>query len=146
MATAVLKLIMYSFASGAAALVNFSSRFLYDIFFSFWLSVIFAYFTGMLVNYLLSRKYVFSSYTGARIGNTFIKFAFIALIGLFVTSVTAIFILGLLSEHTNMSEDMAKTIAHTLAIGAAFFASFFGHNFITFRSTGLSRIIRRKIK
>lgn len=140
------RLILYLFASGSAALVNFTSRFLYDIFFSFWLSVIFAYFTGMLVNYVFSRKYVFGSYDGENMGRTFAKFMLVALLGLFATTIAAIFILRFLCEYTNLNEDMAKALAHTLAIGIAFFASFLGHNFITFRSTGLAKLVKEKIK
>lgn len=126
--------------------MNFGSRFVYNIFISFWLSVVLAYFTGMLVNFALSRKYVFDSYAGATFRNTLLKFAFITLIGLGVTTIISVVALELIRANTGIQEDSAKAAAHILGIGAAFFASFFGHKFITFRSTGFSGLLKRNKK
>lgn len=140
----MLKLLFYLLASGAAALVNFCSRFLYDLFMEFWVSVIAAYFTGMLVNYSISKKYVFASYDGASTIKTLTKFSLVALLGLGVTTVASILILEFVSAKFPISESLAKTLAHCLGIGLAFVASFLGHNFFTFSATGFSRFLRRK--
>lgn len=137
------KIFLYFLASGAAALVNFGSRFLYDFFMDFWVSVIAAYFTGMLVNYVLSRKYVFSSYAGATTTKTLTKFALVAFLGLAVTTGVSILALDLLQERFAVGEALAKPVAHCLGIGIAFVASFLGHNFLTFRATGFSRLLKR---
>lgn len=126
--------------------MNFGSRFLYDVFFNFWVSVIFAYFTGMAVNFALSRKYVFQNYAGASIHKTFIKFSIVALFGLAVTACVSIFAVEFLFVHTELDEELSKALAHTLGIGAAFFASFFGHKFITFNRTGIASLIKGKLK
>lgn len=139
----MLRLFLYFLASGAAALVNFASRFFYDLFLEFWVSVIVAYFTGMLVNYLLSKKYVFSSYAGATTAKTLSKFAIIAFLGLAVTTVVTIIALDLLQQWSPLGEPMARALAHCLGIGTAFVASFLGHNFLTFRATGFSRFFKR---
>lgn len=139
----MLKIFLYFLASGAAALVNFGSRFLYDLFMDFWVSVIAAYFTGMLVNYVLSRKYVFSSYAGATTTKTLSKFAIIAFLGLGVTTAVSLLALDLLQERFALGEPLAKPLAHCLGIGTAFVASFLGHNFLTFRATGFSRLLKR---
>lgn len=140
----MLKLFLYLVVSGFAALVNFASRFLYDIFFDFWLSVVFAYFTGMFVNYALSKKYVFQSYDGAQTRKTISKFAFVAFMGLVVTTASSVIALELLGDI--FEARYAEPLAHCLGIGAAFFASFLGHNFFTFRETGISRFWRRHKK
>lgn len=139
----MLKMFLYFLASGAAAIVNFGSRFLYDVFLDFWASVIAAYFTGMLVNYVLSRKYVFASYSGATTAKTLTKFAIIAFLGLAVTTAVSVAALELLQGRFGMGQSLAKPLAHCLGIGTAFVASFLGHNFLTFRATGISRFFRR---
>lgn len=142
----MIRIFLYFLASGVAALVNFSSRFFYDLFLNFWLSVIAAYFTGMLVNYLLSKKYVFSSYAGATIPKTLSKFSIIALLGLAVTTVVSILALDFFQARFAIGEPVAKAMAHCLGIGTAFVASFLGHNFLTFRATGVSRLLRERFR
>lgn len=139
----MLRIFLYFVASGVAALVNFGSRFFYDLFCDFWVSVVAAYFTGMLVNYALSRKYVFSSYTGATTTKTLSKFTLVALLGLGVTTVVSIVALDVLHGRLALAEPVAKALAHCLGIGTAFAASFLGHNFLTFRATGISRFFKR---
>lgn len=139
----MLRLFLYFLASGLAAAVNFASRFVYDIFTSFWLSVILAYFTGMVVNYLLSRKYVFDSYAGATIKKTSLKFVCIALLGLGITLLVSLGVRMCIETYLDLPEHFAKALAHMIGIGIAFFASFFGHKLITFRSTGFSRLLGR---
>lgn len=139
----MLRIFLYFLASGVAALVNFGSRFFYDLFCDFWVSVVAAYFTGMLVNYALSRKYVFSSYTGATTTKTLSKFTLVALLGLGVTTVVSVVALDVLQGRLALAEPVAKALAHCLGIGTAFVASFLGHNFLTFRATGISRFFKR---
>lgn len=139
----MLKLFLYFIVSGTAALVNFGSRFFYDLFCDFWVSVIAAYFTGMLVNYALSRKYVFATYAGATTTKTLSKFTIIAGLGLCVTTVVSVMALDLLQRHFLLAEQLARALAHCLGIGTAFVVSFLGHNFLTFRATGLSRFFKR---
>lgn len=139
----MLKVLLYFMVSGVAALVNFGSRFFYDLFFDFWVSVVFAYFSGMLVNYALSRKYVFSSYTGATTAKTLSKFALVAFLGLGITTIVSLLALELFQQRIALGENLAKALAHCFGIGTAFVASFLGHNFLTFRATGFSRLLRR---
>lgn len=100
-----------------------------------------AYFTGMICNYLLSRKYVFSSYNGATMGRTFTKFAFVALLGLVITTLVSMLALEIFLANSWGKEQWAKAAAHCLGIGAAFFVSFLGHNFLTFRETGVAKFM-----
>lgn len=139
----MLRIFLYFLVSGVAALVNFASRFFYDLFLDFWVSVVAAYFTGMLVNYALSRKYVFSSYAGATTTKTLSKFAVIAFLGLGITTVVSVIALDLLQQRFTLAEPLARGLAHCLGIGTAFAASFLGHNFLTFRATGISRFFKR---
>lgn len=142
----MIRILFYFFASGIAALTNFLSRIFYDIFLSFWISVIAAYFTGMLVNYLLSKKYVFPSYSGATTTKTLSKFSIVAFFGLVVTTAVSIISLDFLQVYFAITEPMAKAMAHCLGIGTAFVVSFLGHNFLTFRATGVSRLLKERFK
>lgn len=139
----MLRIFLYFLVSGLAALVNFGSRFFYDLFCDFWISVIAAYFTGMLVNYALSRKYVFASYVAATTTKTLSKFTIIAFLGLGVTTAVSVVALDLLQRHFVLADQLARALAHCLGIGTAFVASFLGHNFLTFRATGISRFFKK---
>ena len=46
-------------AGGLAALVNFGSRFLYDVFVTYTIAIILAYITGMVTAFYLNKLFVF---------------------------------------------------------------------------------------
>lgn len=140
----MLKIFLYFLTSGVAALVNFLSRFFYNFFLNFGTSVITAYFTGMLVNYILSKKYVFSSYTGATTVKMLSKFSLIAFLGLAITTLVSIFAVNLLQDRFAIEESKAEALAHCLGIATAFAVSFLGHNFLTFRAVSISRLLKRR--
>lgn len=123
-------------------MANFGSRFLYNLVADFWISVIAAYLTGMLVNYAISKKYVFATYEGATTLKTLTKFTLMALVGLGVTTLVSIFILDFLTARSTFAEPLAKALAHCAGMGISFIVSFLGHNFLTFKSTGISHFIK----
>ena len=51
--------LLFLFAGGFAALVNFSSRFLFEFYFDYIASVLLAYLIGMLTAFLLNQRFVF---------------------------------------------------------------------------------------
>jgi putative flippase GtrA len=138
------KLGLYFLASGAAALVNFLSRFAYDLTFEFATSVVLAYCTGMIVNFSLSKLFVF----GARkSGNTWregIKFLIVAGAGLAVTTLVSLAAVWAMQWRPVLSDaPLQYTIAHACGMAAGFVANFGGHKLVSFRETGLWARLRR---
>ncbi len=129
---------LYFLASGTAAAVNFGSRFVYDAFFSFGVSVIFAYCTGMLVNFSLSKLFVFEARHSGKTWRELAKFLVVAGLGLLFTygvSISAAWFLDGLA--LGFSQELTHTAAHIAGMGAGFVANFIGHKLISFRETGI---------
>ncbi len=55
------RFIRFLLAGGLAALVNFGSRFFYNLFVDFSTAVVLAFFTGLITGYILNKRYVFTS-------------------------------------------------------------------------------------
>ncbi len=141
--SAVRKLGLYFLASGAAALVNFLSRFAYDLSFEFAASVVLAYCTGMIVNFSLSKLFVFDA---RKSGNTWregIKFLLVAGAGLAVTTGVSLAVVWAFKLRPSFSETLQYTIAHACGMGAGFVANFGGHRLVSFRETGLWARLRK---
>lgn len=123
----------YTISGGFAALINFGSRIIYEITFSFNASLVLAYFTGLLVNYSLSRRYVFAESREANVTKQCITFIAIASAGLLITYVATLASFTLLSNMTQLDAALTKAIAHVFGIGCGFLGNFFGHKTITFK-------------
>ena len=136
------KLLLYFLASGLAALVNFVSRFGYDLYFSFGVSVVFAYCTGMVVNFSLSKLFVFGARKSGNSVREGVKFIVVAGGGLLVTTAVSLGAAWALGFSPFVSEEVHLMLAHACGMGAGFIANFAGHRFVSFRETGLwSRFI-----
>ncbi|MCB1173204.1 MAG: GtrA family protein [Leptospiraceae bacterium] len=145
------KFALYTFFSAFAALVNFGSRFLYDMIpgVHFLVAVTLAYLTGMVVNFISSKWLVFDSGQSGRTRREAVKFLFIAILGLFVTVIVSAIALWILKQSTmgqflvkwiTTSADFADprpTIAHALGMLAGLLANFVGHEFLSFKETGI---------
>ena len=142
------------------ALVGFStnvgSRIIYREFFGlpFGVSVVFAYFTGMIVGFVLSKIFVFKSQENANIWREMIKFTIVSMIAMLVTLAGSLVALAVFNWYFKLNPEhhrwMAQTIAdifgsriinrelasHLGGTCGGFVANFFGHKQFTFRNTG----------
>ena len=135
---------MYFLTSGLAALVNFASRFYYNMFFLFGTSVVLAYCTGMLVNFTLSKLYTFDSRKSGKTHREVLKFFVVAGLGLLVTYVVSTGLLHALNPYFESRQELLKTISHIGGMGVGFVANFVGHKLVTFKTTGLWDSLTRK--
>jgi putative flippase GtrA len=122
----------YTLSGGLAAMVNFGSRIIYEPLVTFNASLVLAYFTGLLVNYSLCRRYVFAGGRSASIKKQYPVFVVVASAGLLVTYVATHLGLKVLNLTILLDVEMAKSCAHLFGIGCGFLANFFGHKMITF--------------
>ena len=130
--------------SGGAALVNLGSRFLYGEFLGYALAVVSAYLTGIAVNFALSSLFVFKLYAGADIRLVFAKFFAVALLGLGVTTFSAVLAREFLLSLDLAPAPWADFLAHAFGVGASFFASFAGHRLFTYRPIRIRSLVKGK--
>lgn len=129
----------YLFTSGLAAGVNFGSRFVYGIWLSFTPSVVVAYLTGMLVNFVLSKRFVFDARESKATRVEFLKFGTVASIGLLFTLVASWGALAAMTTYApHLAMELQQGIAHAAGIAVGFVANFAGHRFFTFKATARS--------
>jgi putative flippase GtrA len=130
------RLIRFLLAGGLAALVNFGSRFFYNIFMDFSVAVVLAFMTGLITGYLLNKIYVF---TASR--NTVVQemgwFVFINLLALAQTWGLSVYLAELLPAYIPASVsrggELADAIAHGAGVLLPVFTSYVGHKYLTFR-------------
>ena len=123
-------------AGGFAALINFGSRFFYNMFVDFSMAVILAFMTGLTTGYLLNKIYVFTSS-----GNTVVQemswFVFINMLALLQTWGLSVYLAHLLPEYIPVSGSRGHQLSDALAHGAGVllpvFTSYIGHKYLTFR-------------
>lgn len=137
-------LLLYFLASGTAAAVNFATRFLYDLRFSFTVSVVLAYCTGMIVNFALSKLFVFGARSSGNTLREFVKFLAVALTGLLFTTGVSVAAAWALESFTSLESRLLFAGAHACGMAAGFAANFAGHRLFSFRETGLWKRIQSR--
>lgn len=120
--------VKFLLTGGIAALGNFLSRILLNIWLSFELSVIIAYFVGVTIAYILFRKVVFKK--NVSIFKSWIKFIIINLIGIVLTYYLSISVYALIK---NWGIFCDKEIAHIIGITVPSLFSYIGHKYFTFK-------------
>ena len=136
---------MYLIISGIAALINFLSRFAYDLITNFDMSLILAYYTGLIFNFSLSKKFVFNSNESKKTVREFIKFCLVAGGGLVALYIASVFVLSFSNLYFSYYPiQLQKSISHIIGIGAGFIVNFVGHKFFSFRTSGIWKFIANK--
>jgi putative flippase GtrA len=117
---------------GFSAVINFSSRFIYNIFVSFELSIIFAYITGMITAFILFKIFVFKHSSNSFLKEVFwfIAINLVALIQTYYISILLKYYIFL-----NIAFNFyPEAIAHAIGIIFPVFTSFIGHKYLSFKS------------
>lgn len=125
--------ISFIFAGGVAAVINFFSRILYNGFVSFGNAVILAYITGMITAFLLTKFFVFKKSDNS----TRKEIVYFTLVNVVAIIQTYIISIGF-AEYIFPSIEFLfypKAIAHGIGVMIPVFTSFFGHKYLSFRSS-----------
>ena len=122
---------LFVLAGGTAAFINFTSRFLYNVFFSFGISIIAAYITGMVTAFILNRLFVFKKSTNSLMKQV-LYFIFINLIAIILTYYITLLFYEKIFPYINMSFH-PKSTSHLIGITVPVISSFIGHKFLTFK-------------
>ena len=118
-------------AGGFAALVNIFSRIIFSNFFSYKLSIIFAFFLGLSTGYLLMRNFVFNLKKNL-IFNQIIRFILINILALIQTLFISICFKYLLNIFF-WNNGLADLIAHLIGVLFPVLTSYFAHKYYTFK-------------
>jgi putative flippase GtrA len=119
-------------ASGVAAGVNFFSRILFSLLFSYPMAIFFAFWMGLTTAFVLNRRFVFKNHSSNSTRKQFGYFLIINLLALlqtmFISLAFAWYILPALEIEKAVNE-----IAHFLGVSFPIFTSFIGHKYISFK-------------
>jgi len=131
MSVTLRQFLIFLITGGIAATANFTSRIFYNMAMSFSFAVILAYITGMIVAFLLARRFVFERSSH----NWRTSFFYFTLVNLVAAAQTwaisvglAYYLLPWLAIETFRFE-----IAHMIGITIPVFTSFIGHKYFAFR-------------
>lgn len=123
--------VRFIIVGGTAALINFLSRIFYSRFVSFRIAVLIAYITGMIVAFLLSKKYVFDQSSQPLIKQVY----YFSLVNLFAVGQVWLISVGL-AEYVLPAmhiELFREEVAHLVGISVPVFTSFIGHKKFSFK-------------
>jgi putative flippase GtrA len=130
------RFIRFLLAGGFAALLNFGSRFFYNVFVDFSTAVVLAFMTGLITAYFLNKLYVFTS-SGNTVAQEMGWFVFINLLALAQTWGLSVYLEQLLPEYIPVAGprggELSKAIAHGAGVLLPVFTSYIGHKYLTFR-------------
>ena len=115
---------------GFAALVNFASRILYNTHLNYEWSVFFAYLTGMITAYLLSRYLVFGSSNRTRRSELF-RFTIINIAAVIQVWGISVGLARYVFPWITF-EYYPYEIAHLIGLGVPVFTSYLGHKYFSF--------------
>ncbi|WP_339858667.1 GtrA family protein [Pseudohongiella acticola] len=116
---------------GTAALVNFVTRIIYNMWVGFSTAVVLAYLTGMVTAYVLARIFVFKVSTQT-LQRSILLFALVNLLAIVQT--WAVSLLMAYSVLPALGVSLFRLeIAHAIGIVIPVFTSFLGHKYWSFR-------------
>lgn len=121
----------FLFVGGISALLNWSSRFLFSIWFSYEVSVVLAFFVGLTTGFSLMRMLVFKNSTKPLV-NQAGYFLAVNMFALVLTWTISVYLAKSFFPMIGLTKG-AEGVAHLIGIVAPIITSYFGHKYLTFR-------------
>ncbi|TMU80265.1 GtrA family protein [Pseudomonas fluorescens] len=121
----------FLFVGGVSALLNWSSRFLFSIWFSYEASVALAFFIGLTSGFCLMKMVVFQNSTKPTL-NQAGYFLIVNIFALALTWTVSVYLAKVFFPLIGLDKG-AESIAHLIGITAPIITSYFGHKYLTFR-------------
>lgn len=123
--------IYFVVVGGYAAVINFIARILYNHYMSYEWAVFYAYLTGMITAFLLSRYFVFEGAGGSKFAQ-FYRFTLVNILA--VIQVWGISVgLARYVFPALKFQFYADEVAHIIGLSIPVFTSFLGHKYFSFR-------------
>uniref|UniRef100_UPI0039EE75ED GtrA family protein n=1 Tax=Bordetella sputigena TaxID=1416810 RepID=UPI0039EE75ED len=125
------RFVRFMVAGGIAAAANYGSRFIFNIWFDYEISIVLAYIVGMAVAFILMRAYVFDA-GGRPWAPQAVKFTLVNVLAVLQTLIVSValdrWILPSLAVPGNH-----EAIAHLIGVLVPIGTSYFGHKVATFK-------------
>jgi putative flippase GtrA len=122
---------LFLLSGGCASLMNWGSRFLFSEYFNFQVSVVLAFFVGLLSGFILMRLFVFREPDGS-MQSQVTKYLIVNMLALAQTFIVSIIFLKIINGSFE-SRDTAEATAHAIGVVIPVFTSYLGHKYFTFR-------------
>ncbi|MFP4147308.1 MAG: GtrA family protein [Halorhodospira sp.] len=122
--------VLFLLTGGIAAVVNFGSRILYNLFMGYSAAIVAAYITGMITAYVLARLFVFRS-PQVRTVRSAAWFTLVNIAAVAQTWAVSVALAYYLLPAAGM-EAFREEIAHAFGIAVPVFSSFLGHKYLSF--------------
>lgn len=122
--------LLFIVAGGFAALINIISRALLSLFMNFSSSVLIAYFIGMVIAFILTKKFVFLS-KNLDDKKSFLSFTLVNLFAVIQTYFISIYFREMILN-SFYKTSLANLISHTIGVLFPVITSFFGHKYLSF--------------
>lgn len=116
---------------GIAAMANFGSRIVFDIWVGFSTAIILAYITGMIVAFTLARLFVFTE-SSRKLHSSAFYFVLVNVVAAAQTWIISIALALYLLPWLGVVA-YTREIAHAFGVIVPVFTSFIGHKYLTFR-------------
>ncbi len=109
-------------------------------------SVFLSYLTATVVSFIPQKIFAFSAKGSGNTKRETVKYVAIALTGLGIQTLVSFLAFRFITHPflPTKSLTVQEKVAHLIGMGFSFFANFFGHKFLTFRSTGIYNKIKPK--
>ena len=125
--------ILFLLTGGFSAIINLTSRIIISNFLRFEVSVLIAYFIGMLTAFFLAKKYVFLNIKKSD-KKSFPIFALVNFVAILQTFLISKYIrIWLINISDNLI--IIDFISHLCGVIFPIFTSFYGHKYITFNNS-----------
>ena len=125
------RIIPFLHCGGIAAVINWASRFLWNLMMPFGAAVVVAYASGMAVAFLLYRHYVFPASTQP-VPAQAMNFVLVNIVGMGATLATAQLLLHIVFPTIGMRVAV-PAISHGIAVFVPAITGWLGHKYLTFR-------------
>ncbi|UCE89986.1 MAG: GtrA family protein [Pseudomonadota bacterium] len=119
---------------GVAALVNFASRFFYNELMSYRVAIVFAYATGMITAFVLSKYFVFKP-SGRHTAKEFFYFGVVNLLAVAQVWLISVGLAEFLFPAVGFGF-YPYAVAHLVGISVPVVTSYLGHKHLSFRRVG----------
>ena len=123
--------VRYLFAGGLAALANYGSRFLFNVWVSFEIAVILAYMVGMCTGFILMKRFAFHGGTKP-VGAQALWYVVVNIFAVAQTVLISSVLLRTALPSLGVHEH-AEALAHAVGVATPLVSSYFGHKLLTFR-------------
>ena len=116
---------------GTAAIVNFGSRIFYSYWLDFSVAIVFAYVTGMITAFVLTKLFVFKE-SQQSLHHSAIYFALVNLVAVLQTWIISMGLAYYILPAVEVTL-FVQEIAHAVGVAAPVFTSYIGHKHWSFR-------------